>query len=143
MQHSKNGLILTLSGGSEAQTRSLVKELASRLAEQMITTIPLEADDLEKGLNKDLSDNEKDNIEYSRRVAEAAKLMASGGVLVVIDLHHRLMDHTDMFAEICGDYYFHAHLGSDEISNKADMILTNESDLLEDLLEAISGRLYL
>ena len=77
---------LWMTGLSGAGKSTLANALEQELNKQGKHTYILDGDNLRHGLNSDLGFTEIDRYENVRRAAEAAKLMADAGLIVIVGL---------------------------------------------------------
>jgi bifunctional enzyme CysN/CysC len=75
--------VIWLTGLSGSGKSTLANVLERRLVSMGRHTILLDADNIRKGLNRDLGFSETDRIENIRRIGEVAKLMTDAGLLVI------------------------------------------------------------
>ena len=81
-----NSAVVWLYGLSGSGKSTIANALEKRLFEMGNHTYILDGDNTRLGLNKDLSFSAVDRMESVRRGAEAAKLMADAGLLVLVSL---------------------------------------------------------
>ncbi len=77
------GQVLWMTGLSGSGKSTIANELEKILYSQGKKTYILDGDNIRHGLNKDLGFTDKDRVENIRRVAEVAKLMCDGGLIVI------------------------------------------------------------
>ena len=107
-----------LSGsGKSAISRAVEENLISR----GVLSFRLDGDNLRSGLNSDLGFSKMDRIENIRRAAEAAKLLAEAGVVVLATFITPLIENRATAKEILGDYF-------DEIYVKCSIETCKERD---------------
>ena len=91
-----------LSGsGKSAISRAVEENLISR----GVLSFRLDGDNLRSGLNSDLGFSKTDRIENIRRAAEAAKLLAEAGVVVLATFITPLNENRATAQKILGDYF--------------------------------------
>ena len=78
--------ITWLTGLSGAGKSTIANVTDGALTEAGLNTMVLDGDNLRHGLNRDLGFSAEDRIENIRRAAEAARLMADAGLVVVVSL---------------------------------------------------------
>ena len=82
-QKAQKAKTIWLTGLSGSGKSTLANEVEKRLYAMGKHTMTLDGDNLRNGLNKNLGFKEADRIENIRRVAEAAKLLNDGGLIVI------------------------------------------------------------
>ena len=75
--------VIWLTGLSGSGKSTLANALERRLVEMGRHTILMDADNIRKGLNRDLGFSEADRVENIRRIGEVAKLMTDAGLIVI------------------------------------------------------------
>jgi bifunctional enzyme CysN/CysC len=80
------GAVLWLTGLSGSGKSTLAAALQSRLFRQGIAATLLDGDNLRHGLNSNLGFSDADRKENIRRAAEAARLLAEAGIVVITAL---------------------------------------------------------
>ena len=75
--------VIWLTGLSGSGKSTLANALERRLLEMGRHTILMDADNIRKGLNRDLGFSEADRVENIRRIGEVAKLMTDAGLIVI------------------------------------------------------------
>lgn len=103
---NQRGLVVWMVGLSGSGKSTLAKSLEEHLYNQDKYTILLDGDNLRVGLNSNLGFSEEDRKENIRRTAEAAKLFAYNGAVVICSLISPTEDIRQMSREIIGDKYF-------------------------------------
>lgn len=79
----QRGYVLWMTGLSGSGKSTVAFELEKQLVKMGHLSSVLDGDNLRKGLNRDLGFSAADRAEGLRRTAEAAKLLAEAGVIVV------------------------------------------------------------
>ncbi len=92
-----------LSGAGKSTIANLVEE---RLAAEGRHTYLIDGDNLRHGLSRDLGFTEADRVENIRRAAEAAKMMADAGLIVLVCLISPFRAERAMAREMMGDVRF-------------------------------------
>ncbi len=100
------GKVIWFTGLSGAGKSSLANKLESELHVQGYRTILLDGDNIRHGLNKDLGFTDADRVENVRRVAEVAKLMLEGGLVVIIALISPFKQERQMARALIGENSF-------------------------------------
>ena len=80
----QRGRVFWLCGLSGSGKSTLAAGLERRLHEAGVASVVLDGDNLRSGLNKDLGFGDEARRENLRRVAEVAKLFASGGLVTIV-----------------------------------------------------------
>ncbi len=80
----QRGRVFWLCGLSGSGKSTLAAGLERRLHEGDVASVVLDGDNLRSGLNKDLGFGDEARRENLRRVAEVAKLFASGGLVTIV-----------------------------------------------------------
>ncbi len=75
--------VIWLTGLSGSGKSTLANALERKLVEMGRHTILMDADNIRKGLNRDLGFSEADRVENIRRIGEEAKLMTDAGLIVI------------------------------------------------------------
>jgi sulfate adenylyltransferase, large subunit len=83
-QKSQKVLTIWFTGLSGSGKSTLAKEVERRLFLLGKHTMVIDADNIRKGLNADLSFSEMDRYENNRRIAEVSKLMNEAGLIVLV-----------------------------------------------------------
>lgn len=91
-----------LSGSGKSAITRIAEEM---LNEKGILCFRLDGDNLRSGLNSDLGFSIEDRKENIRRAAEAAKLMAKAGIVVLSTFITPLNENRESAQKILGDYY--------------------------------------
>jgi bifunctional enzyme CysN/CysC len=76
--------VLWLTGLSGAGKSTIANRVEQLLHQRGHHTIVLDGDNIRHGLNRDLGFTDEDRVENIRRVAEVAKLMVEGGLIVIV-----------------------------------------------------------
>jgi bifunctional enzyme CysN/CysC len=92
-----------LSGAGKSTIANLVEE---RLAAEGRHTYLIDGDNLRHGLSRDLGFTDADRVENIRRAAEAAKMMADAGLIVLVCLISPFRAERAMAREMMGDVRF-------------------------------------
>jgi bifunctional enzyme CysN/CysC len=92
-----------LSGAGKSTIANIVER---KLHEQGRHTYLLDGDNVRHGLNKDLGFTDADRVENIRRVAEVAKLMVDGGLIVLASFISPFRAERQMARELLGDGEF-------------------------------------
>jgi len=95
------GAVLWMTGLSGSGKSTLATALPARLFRQGYATTLLDGDNLRHGLCSDLGFSPEDRSENIRRAAEAAKLLAESGLVVVAALISPLAKDREIAAAIC------------------------------------------
>lgn len=98
--------VLLLTGLSGAGKSTLAQALARRLFELGVHSYVLDGDELRSGLNADLGFSAGDRRENLRRSAEAARLLADSGALVIAALIAPLAESRAYWRERVGARFF-------------------------------------
>jgi bifunctional enzyme CysN/CysC len=83
LRNGHKGAVVWLTGLSGAGKSTIAQALERELFNQNINVYVLDGDNVRHGLNSNLGFSPEDRVENIRRVAEVAKLMADGGLVVV------------------------------------------------------------
>lgn len=75
--------VIWLTGLSGSGKSTLANAVERRLLELGRHTILMDADNIRKGLNRDLGFSEKERVENIRRIGEVSKLMTDAGLIVI------------------------------------------------------------
>lgn len=75
--------VIWLTGLSGSGKSTLANAMERRLVDLGCHTILMDADNIRKGLNRDLGFSEKERIENIRRIGEVSKLMTDAGLIVI------------------------------------------------------------
>lgn len=102
----QHGLVVWMVGLSGSGKSTLAKSLEEHLYNKGHYTILLDGDNLRVGLNSNLAFSEEDRKENIRRTAEAAKLFAYNGAVVICSLISPTEEIRQMSREIIGEKYF-------------------------------------
>lgn len=78
--------IAWLTGLSGAGKSTVANAVDHALTEARRSSMVLDGDNLRQGLNRDLGFSAEDRVENIRRAAEAARLMAEAGLVVIVSL---------------------------------------------------------
>ncbi|WP_427789807.1 adenylyl-sulfate kinase [Brevundimonas diminuta] len=92
-----------LSGAGKSTIANLVEE---QLAAEGRHTYLIDGDNLRHGLSRDLGFTDADRVENIRRAAEAARMMADAGLIVLVCLISPFRAERDMAREMMGDIRF-------------------------------------
>lgn len=92
-----------LSGAGKSTIANLVEE---QLAAEGRHTYLIDGDNLRHGLSRDLGFTEADRVENIRRAAEAARMMADAGLIVLVSLISPFRAERAMAREMMGDLPF-------------------------------------
>ncbi|MBD7941325.1 adenylyl-sulfate kinase [Brevundimonas guildfordensis] len=92
-----------LSGAGKSTIANLVEE---QLAAEGRHTYLIDGDNLRHGLSRDLGFTEADRVENIRRAAEAARMMADAGLIVLVSLISPFRAERAMAREMMGDVPF-------------------------------------
>jgi bifunctional enzyme CysN/CysC len=95
------GAVLWLTGLSGSGKSTLAVALQSRLFRSGIATTLLDGDNLRHGLCSDLGFSDADRSENIRRAAEAARLLAEAGLVVITALISPFVKDRQLAASIC------------------------------------------
>src|SRR5205807_1654260 len=98
--------VLWLTGLSGAGKSTIGNLVDRRLHSLGRHTYLLDGDNVRKGLNKDLGFTDADRVENVRRVAEVAKLMVDGGLIVLASFISPFRAERRMARELLGDGEF-------------------------------------
>lgn len=107
---NQRGIVIWMVGLSGSGKSTLAKELEQHLYEANKYTILLDGDNLRVGLNNNLGFSEEDRKENIRRTAEAAKLYAYNGTIVICSLISPTEEIRKMSREIIGEKYFELYV---------------------------------
>jgi len=75
--------VIWLTGLSGSGKSTLANVLERRLVEMGFHTMLMDADNIRKGLNRDLGFSKAERVENIRRIGEVAKLMTDAGLIVI------------------------------------------------------------
>lgn len=93
--------------GLSGSGKSSIADVVDRsLTQSGRHTMVLDGDNLRHGLNRDLGFSEADRDENVRRAAEAARLMAEAGLVVIVSLISPFRKEREVAREIAGDIPF-------------------------------------
>lgn len=98
--------IAWLTGLSGAGKSSIANAVDRHLIQSGRHTLVLDGDNLRLGLNRDLGFSVADRAENTRRAAEAARLMAEAGIVVIVSLISPLRKDREAARQIAGDITF-------------------------------------
>ena len=99
---NQKGCVLWLTGLSGCGKSTIANLLEERLNEKGRHTYLLDGDNIRHGLSRGLGFSEEDRLENIKRVAEAAKLFADAGIIVIASFISPLMKHRQTAKEIIG-----------------------------------------
>lgn len=97
--------VVWMVGLSGSGKSTLARALENSLHDKGFLTALLDGDNLRTGLNNNLGFSEEDRTENIRRAAEAAKLLASNGVITICSLISPLDAIREMARSIIGEKY--------------------------------------
>ncbi len=105
LKHQKPSVLwfTGLSGSGKSTVANLVEK---RLYARGRHTTILDGDNVRHGLNRDLGFTDADRVENIRRVAEAAKLMADAGLIVLVSFISPFRSERDMARGLMGEGEF-------------------------------------
>jgi bifunctional enzyme CysN/CysC len=92
-----------LSGAGKSTVADLVEQMLHRLGRH---TVLLDGDNIRHGLNRDLGFSQEDRVENIRRVAEVAKLMIEGGLIVLVSFISPFRSERQMARDLVGEDEF-------------------------------------
>lgn len=98
--------IAWLTGLSGAGKSSIANAVDRALTESGRHTMVIDGDNLRLGLSRDLGFSATDRAENIRRAAEAARLMADAGIVVIVSLISPLREERAMAQQIASDIPF-------------------------------------
>ena len=98
--------VIWLYGLSGAGKSTIAVALERQLAAAGFTTMLLDGDEVRAGLNRSLGFSDEDRAENLRRVAEVAKLFATGGIVTICAFITPRRAHRDTIREIVGSEDF-------------------------------------
>lgn len=107
---NQRGLVIWMVGLSGSGKSTLAKNLDRHLFSEGKYTILLDGDNLRVGLTKDLGFSAEERKENIRRTAEAAKLYAYNGAIVICSLISPTDNIRQMSREIIGKKYFELYV---------------------------------
>jgi adenylyl-sulfate kinase len=99
---NQKGCVLWLTGLSGCGKSTIANLLEERLNEKGRHTYLLDGDNIRHGLSRGLGFSEEDRLENIKRVAEAAKLFADAGIIVIASFISPLKKHRQTAKEIIG-----------------------------------------
>lgn len=105
LTHQK-GMVIWLLGLSGAGKSTISNLFEEQLNNSGFFSMQLDGDEMRKGLNSNLGFTMDDRAENIRRAAEAAKIIASNGVIVTCSFITPLNAHREIAKRILGDMYF-------------------------------------
>lgn len=111
-QLSQKAATIWFTGLSGAGKSTLANALEKRLFSMGKHTMLLDGDNVRMGLNKNLGFDEKDRIENIRRIAEVAKLMNDGGLIVLTSFISPYRLDRRNAKEIIGENYFEIYVST-------------------------------
>ncbi|WP_442589721.1 adenylyl-sulfate kinase [Pedobacter sp. AW31-3R] len=103
---NQKGMVIWMLGLSGAGKSTIANLLKEQLEDNDIFSIRLDGDEMRQGLNKNLGFSMEDRAENIRRAAEAAKILASNGIIVICSFITPLHIHREIAKEILQDFYF-------------------------------------
>lgn len=111
-QLNQRATTIWFTGLSGAGKSTLANALEKRLFSMGKHTMLLDGDNVRMGLNKNLGFDEKDRIENIRRIAEVAKLMNDGGLIVLTSFISPYRLDRRNAKEIIGENYFEIYVST-------------------------------
>ncbi|MCR9081554.1 MAG: adenylyl-sulfate kinase [Cyclobacteriaceae bacterium] len=99
---NQNPKLVWFTGLSGAGKSTLANAVESRLFDNGFMTYFLDVEDVQTGLNKDLSFSEADRVENMRRVAEVCKFLLDSGLLVFSAFISPFRSERQMVANLVG-----------------------------------------
>jgi adenylylsulfate kinase len=102
----QKGSVFWLYGLSGAGKTTISRLLKNMLDEQGLTAIILDGDEMRAGLNRDLGFSPGDRLENVRRVAEIAKILAAGNLLVICALITPMAEYRTLVRSIIKDNFY-------------------------------------
>ena len=111
-QLNQRASTIWFTGLSGAGKSTLANALEKRLFSMGKHTMLLDGDNVRMGLNKNLGFDEKDRIENIRRIAEVAKLMNDGGLIVITSFISPYRLDRRNAKEIIGENYFEIYVST-------------------------------
>ena len=111
-QLNQRASTIWFTGLSGAGKSTLANALEKRLFSLGKHTMLLDGDNVRMGLNKNLGFDEKDRIENIRRIAEVAKLMNDGGLIVLTSFISPYRLDRRNAKEIIGENYFEIYVST-------------------------------
>ena len=99
---NQKGCVLWLTGLSGCGKSTIANLLEEMLNEKGRHTYLLDGDNIRHGLSRGLGFSEEDRLENIKRVAEAAKLFADAGIIVIASFISPLLKHRQTAKEIIG-----------------------------------------
>lgn len=109
----QRGVVLWLYGLSGSGKSTIANEVERALHAEGRMTAILDGDNLRTGLNRNLGFSDEDRTENVRRVAEAAKLFASQGIITIVSVITPLRRHRAAAAEIVGPDFHEIYVKAD------------------------------
>ena len=91
------------SGAGKSTVADLVEQTLHSLGRH---TILLDGDNIRHGLNRDLGFTDEDRVENIRRVAQVAKLMVEGGLIVLVSFISPFRSERRMARDLVGEEEF-------------------------------------
>jgi bifunctional enzyme CysN/CysC len=92
-----------LSGAGKSTIADLIEQMLHRLGRH---TVLLDGDNIRHGLNRDLGFTDEDRVENIRRVAEVARLMIEGGLIVLVSFISPFRSERQMARNLVGEDEF-------------------------------------
>ena len=111
-QKQQKTLTLWFTGLSGSGKSALSNEVEKRLVAMGKHTMILDGDNVRHGLNRNLGFTEADRVENIRRIAEVAKLMNDGGLIVLTAFISPYENDRQNAREIIGDEYFEIYVST-------------------------------
>lgn len=109
----QRGIVLWLYGLSGSGKSTIANEVERALHAEGRMTVILDGDNLRTGLNRNLGFTDDDRTENVRRVAEAAKLFASQGIITIVSVITPLRRHRAAASEILGPDFHEIYVKAD------------------------------
>ena len=109
----QKGVVLWLYGLSGSGKSTIANEVERVLHGEGRMTVILDGDNLRTGLNSNLGFSDEDRTENVRRVAEAAKLLAGQGIIVLVSVITPLRRHRAAAREIIGPDFHEIYVKAD------------------------------